>query len=148
MAGSCLFSTPAFLVVPCLRVFTLGTWGGRRGSQEGARKGPGAIGAKLRLALFGSCLGALGSAPSAPCCLCCLPACLATRFNLTVFCSLSLSPRLLLEVRAQVCSIFLPLPGGGVCVSPEGIGGLSKICCQKDLAHTEIHPASFSSFGS
>lgn len=80
-------STPAF--VPSLRVCTLGTWGGRRGSQEGARKGPGAIGAKLRLALFGSCLGALGSAPSAPCCLRCLLSLLDSTSQFSFFLSLS-----------------------------------------------------------
>lgn len=75
----------------------------------------------------------------------CLP-CYAIQPHSFLF-SLSLSPRLLLEVRAQVCSIFLPLPGGGGVCPLRELGG-SKICCQKDLAHTEIHPASFSSFGS
>lgn len=85
---------------------------------RGARKGPGAIGAKLRLALLAAAEERWAPPPLRPV----AGAASSPRLrDLTA--RFLLSPRLLLEVRAQVCPIFLPLQG-----VPEGNGG-SKVYC-------------------
>lgn len=87
-------------------------WGlGEEG--EAAKRGPKGARSEWSEATsctFGSCGGALGSASSAPCCRRCLFPWLR---DLTA--RLLFSSRLLLEVRAQVCSVRLPFrwaPGG------------------------------------
>lgn len=111
-------------------------WGlGEEG--EAAKRGPKGARSEWSEATsctFGSCGGALGSASSAPCCRRCLFPWLR---DLTA--RLLFSPRLLLEVRAQVCSVVLPfqwVPGGG--------DGGPKIYCS--VPPTKICFASFSSF--
>ena len=76
---------------------------------EAAKRGPKGAGSDWSEATsctFGSCGGALGSASSAPCCRRCLFPWLR---DLTA--RFLLSPRLLLEVRAQVCPVFLLFSG-------------------------------------
>lgn len=104
------------------RVCEFAHWGLRE-EGEAAKRGPKGAGSDWSEATsctFGSCGGALGSASPAPCCRRCLfPGLrdLTSRFLL--------SPRLLLEVRAQVCPIFLPLQW-----LPQGNGGLRDLLLQ------------------
>ena len=111
-------------------------WGlGEEG--EAAKRGPKGARSEWSEATsctFGSCGGALGSASSAPCCRRCLFPWLR---DLTA--RLLFSPRLLLEVRAQVCSVFLPFQWA----SAGGDGG-PKIYCS--VLSTKIWFANFSSF--
>lgn len=118
------------------RVCEFAHWGlGEEG--EAAKRGPKGAGSDWSEATsctFGSCGGALGSASSAPCCRRCLfpPRLrdLTARFLL--------SPRLLLEVRAQVCPIFLPLDGSQRVMG----GGVAQRYITKGFC-TKNCPASF-----
>lgn len=102
---------------------------------EAAKRGPKGAGRDWNEATsctFGSCGGALGSASSAPCCRRCL---FPRLCDLTA--RFLLSPRLLLEVRAQVCPFSYLFSG-----SQRVMGA------QRSLAKgfpTKIWPASFSS---
>lgn len=106
---------------------------GRKAKQpRGARKGPGAIGTKLRLALLAAAVERWAPPPLRP---------VAGAAFSPRLCDLTarflLSPRLLLEVRAQVCPFSYLFSG-----SQRVMGA------QRSLAKgfpTKIWPASFSS---
>lgn len=87
---------------------------GRKARQpRGARKGLGAIGAKLRLVLLAAAEELWAPPPLRP-----VAGAASSPWLRDLTARFLLSPRLLLEVRAQVCPIFLPLQW-----VPKGNGG-------------------------
>lgn len=128
MAWSCLFQ-----LQPSSRVCEFVHWGlGEEG--EAAKRGPERGRERLERSYVLHFLAAAWERSAPPplrpvACAASFPCC-AIQPHSFLF---SLSPRLLLEVRAQVCYIFLPLPGRGC--GPYGKWGLKDLLLKGSCTH-------------